>query len=326
MKFARSVIAIAFTSVFVACAAESVGAQNFPTRQIQFVIDRAAGDATDLGGRAIADQLTKILNVPVVPINKSGAGGVEGTDYVAKARKDGYTILFCAAPPIVSIPVLAPKSTPYDPLKDLEPLAQAFVTPMVVAVKADSPFKSLKDLVEYAKKNPGKVRLSTAGKGTTTDLNVGVLTAHVNANITTVPYKGGTPAVTALLGGHVEGTSMSLGPTLPHLKAGTLRALAISRKTAQFPDAPTAADGGFAQLGLLESWSGAFTTGGTPEPVLKVLAMGLEKAINAPDTVKIFESIGSPFDFKRPDELRKLVKSHIEIIRDVAKKNNLIQE
>jgi tripartite-type tricarboxylate transporter receptor subunit TctC len=304
----------------------SAHGQAYPTRQIQFIIDRAAGDATDLGGRAIAEQLAKILNVAVVPVNKSGAGGVEGTDFVAKARKDGYTILFAAAPPIVAIPVLAPKTTPYDPIRDLEPLGKAFTTPMVVAVKADSPFKTLKDLVDFAKKNPGKVRFSTAGKGTTTDLNVGVLTGHVKADITTVPYKGGTPAVTALLGGHVEGTSMSLGPTLPHLKAGTLRALVISSKAAQIPDAPTETEAGFPQLNLLESWSAAFTTAGTPDAVLKVLIPATEKAITSPEAQKAFAAVGSPYDFKRPDDMRKLIKSNLEMIREVAKQNNLIQE
>jgi tripartite-type tricarboxylate transporter receptor subunit TctC len=307
-------------------AVERSYGQAYPARQIQFIIDRAAGDATDLGGRAIAEQLAKVLNVAVVPINKSGAGGVEGTDFVAKARKDGHTILFAAAPPIVAIPVLAPKTTPYDPIRDLEPLGKAFTTPMVVAVKADSPWKTLKDLVDYAKKNPGKVRLSTAGKGTTTDLNVGVLTGHIKADITTVPYKGGTPAVTALLGGHVEGTSMSLGPTLPHLKAGTLRALVISSKAMQLPDAPTETDAGFPQLSLLESWSAAFTTSGTPDTVLKVLVPAIEKAITSPEAQKAFAAVGSPYDFKRPDELRKLIKSNLEMIREVAKQNNLIQE
>ena len=300
--------------------------RDYPTRQIQLVIDRAPGDPTDLAGRTIADQLSKILNVPVVPINKPAAGGVEGADYVAKAKKDGYTLLFCAAPSMVHIPVTSPETVPYDPVRDLEPIARAVSFPFVIAVKSDSPWKSLKDLVDYAKKNPEKVRMGIAGRGTVSHFNLAIINSAAGVNMTPVPYKGASPAVTAVLGGHIEGNSLALGANLAHINAGTLRALVISRKSPQAAQIPSPAEAGYPRLKLLGVWVGAFAPAGTPDSVLKVLVPAFEKAIHSPEVVKAVEGVGSSLDYQKPEELKKSLQEEFEIVREVAKKAGLTKK
>ena len=323
-----TLIFFAVSNFFLPAAANRLNAQtkDYPARQIQLVIDKAPGDPTDLVGRTIADQLSKILNVPIVPINKPAAGGVEGADYVAKAKKDGYTLLFCAAPSIVHIPVISPETVPYDPLRDLEPIARAFSSPFVIAVKSDSSWKSLKDLVDYAKKNPEKVRMGIAGIGTVAHFNLAIINSAAGVHMTPVPYKGASPAVTAVLGGHIEGNSLALGADLAQINAGNLRALVISKKSSQAAQIPSPVEAGYPQLKLLGVWVGAFAPAGTPDSVLKVLTAAFEKAIHSPEVVKAVEGVGGSLDYQKPEELKKSIQEEFEIVREVAKKAGLTKK
>jgi len=300
--------------------------KDYPTRPIQLIIDKALGDVADITGRVIAEQLSQILKVSIVPLNKAGAGGVEGADYVAKAKKDGYTLLFASAAPIIHHPVIFPETVPYDSQKDLEPIARGISLPFVLVSKTDSPWKSLKELIDYAQKNPGKVRCGIAGMGTVTHFNLEIINTDTGASIIVVPFKGAAPAVTALLGGHVEATFSSIGPALPHIQAGSLRGLVISTKSSHAPEIPNSAEVGYPQIKLLNIWIGAFAPAGTPESVLKVLTPAFEKAINSPEVIKIAERLGTTIDYQKPEELRKSIKEEFEIIREVAKKAGLIKK
>lgn len=322
------VIFLAVSNFFLLGKVNFLNAQtkDYPTRQIQLVIDRAPGDPADLAARAIAKQLAKVLNVPVVPINKPAAGGVEAADYVVKSKKDGYTLLSGAAPAIVHIPVTAPETVPYDSVRDLEPLARTVSFPLVLAVKSDSPWKSLKELVDYAKKNPEKVRIGIAGRGTLAHFNVAIINSATGVNMTPVPYKGGVPAVTAVLGGHIEGNSVALGSNLPHINAGTLRGLVVSSKSPQAPQIPSPVEAGYPQMKLLGAWLGVFAPAGTPASVLKVLIPAFEKAIHSPEVVKMAEGITVSVDYQNPDGLRKSIKEEFEIVREVAKQAGLIKK
>lgn len=321
----RTVALVVFCLIFFLGGLASLRAQGYPSRPIQLVIDKSPGDVTDVSGRVIGERLSKILKVPVIPINKPGAGGVEGADQVAKANKDGYTILVCAVPSIVAIPVIRPKTVPYHPLRDFEPLGKVVASPMVISVKAESPWKTLKDMIEYSKANPEKLRLGIAGRGTFSDFNIAIINKATGAKITAVPFKGGAPTIAATLGGHVEGNSLTLGPNLPHIRAGRIRALVISDKSSQAPQIPTAAEAGYPGMKLLGVWVGAFVPAGTPPSVLSVLVPALQKAIHAPEVVKTIEGIGASLAYMEPAEFKKSIQEEIEVVRDIAEKAGLIK-
>src|SRR3989442_15411455 len=163
------------------------------------VVPLAPGDGPDIAGRAMADELAKLLKVAVVPVNRPGAGMVIGTDSVVKAKKDGYTILLTPNAAVVSARILNPESVTYDPLKDLTPLGLTTRTPILVAVREDAPYRSFPEMIEFAKRNAGKVRVGTVGTGSVGHLDVEMIHSLPGAGLTMVPFKGGAPAIPALL-------------------------------------------------------------------------------------------------------------------------------
>src|SRR5437899_4028778 len=214
-------------------------ALSYPNGPITLVIPLAPGDATDIAGRAMADELAKLLKVAVVPVNRPGAGMVIGTDSVVKAKKDGYTILLTPNAAVVSARILNPESVTYDPLKDLTPLGLTTRTPILVAVREDAPYRSFPEMIEFAKRNAGKVRVGTVGTGSVGHLNVEMINALTGAGLTMVPFQGGAPGIRALPGGHVEGGAFSLGALSSHVKSGAVRGMVVSHSFPGFPHIPT---------------------------------------------------------------------------------------
>src|SRR5438034_10767078 len=155
---ARAILSLLATLVLIAGAAPRAHAQSYPSGPITLVIPLAPGDATDVAGRAMAEELAKMLKVPVVPVNRPGAGAITGTESVVKAKKDGYTILVAPNAALISSRIMNPDTVRYDPLRDLPPLGMATRSPVVVAVRGDAEYKSFREFIEYAKKNPGKAR------------------------------------------------------------------------------------------------------------------------------------------------------------------------
>src|SRR5258705_3331761 len=236
---ARATLSLLATLVLIAGAAPRAHAQSYPSGPITLVIPLAPGDASDVAGRAMAEELAKLLKVPVVPINRPGAGMAIGTDSVVKAKKDGYTILLTPNAALISARILNPETVTYDPLKDLTPLGLTTRTPILLAVGKDAPYKTFAEAVEVSKKNPGKVRVGSVGTGSGGHLDVEMINALTGAGITKVPFKGGAPGITAMLGGHVEGGAFSLGALRPPLKSGAIRGLVLSHKFPGYPDLPT---------------------------------------------------------------------------------------
>src|SRR4029453_16861340 len=159
----RAILSLLATVVLISSAVLSAHAQSYPSGPITLIIPLAPGDATDVAGRAMAEELAKLLKVPVVPMNRPGAGVVIGTDSVVKAKKEGYTILLTPNSPLVAARILNPESVTYDPLKDLTPLGVTTRTPILLAVREDAPYRTFQEMVEFSKKNPGKVRVGTVG-------------------------------------------------------------------------------------------------------------------------------------------------------------------
>jgi len=299
-------------------------ALSYPNGPITLVIPLAPGDATDIAGRAMADELAKLLKVAVVPVNRPGAGMVIGTDSVVKAKKDGYTILLTPNAAVVSARILNPESATYDPLKDLTPLGLTTRTPILLAVREDAPYKSFAEMVDFAKKNPGKVRVGTVGTGSVGHLNVEMINSFTGAGLTMVPFKGGAPGITALLGGHVEGGAFSLGALSSHVKGGAVRGIVVSNTFPGFSEIPTLTQLGHRQ-NLLGVWLAFFAPAGVPVEVTKTLVAAIEKVAKDPAVAAKLVSFGILQDYAPPEKLVAEIRQEHRTVEELAKKAGLVK-
>lgn len=278
-QFARRLTAL------VACAAAFVmsdaSAQAYPSKPIRLIVPFSAGSSSDILARIFADELRKGLNATVVIENKVGAAGVIGADAVAKATPDGYTLGLSSSATHSAGPWLV-KQLPYDAVKDFAPVARFITVPFIVAVNAQRPEKTLRQFVDYAKANPGKLNF---GHGTSS--------AHVAAETfgtlagfkaTAVPYKGPSLALVDLVGGQVEYMFGDTGLILPQVKSGKLRALAITSpaRSPHAPDVPTLAESGYPGFDIV-AWGGLSAPAGTPRDIVQKLHDVIEKSLATPE-------------------------------------------
>jgi len=257
-------------------------ANDYPRMPINLVTPLAAGDAADRAARLIGQELSKSLGVAVTVMNRPGAGGSLGTQFVIRAPKDGYTLLYAQNSPLTIRRVIDPGSADYDPLKDLTPLALTTRSPSVLVARADAPFKTIKELVDYARKRPDGANIGNAGPGSVGEISVQLMKEAVGAPLSSVNYKGAAPAVTDLLGGYIDGVILALGALSGHIRAGTLRALAISSPFPEFPDVPTLRKLGY-DGDILGVWFGFFMPAGVPANVIDTILPPLEQACRSPD-------------------------------------------
>jgi tripartite-type tricarboxylate transporter receptor subunit TctC len=294
-------------------------AQPYPSRPIQLIVPLPPGAQGDIGARILSDELGKILGTQIIVMNRPGASLTLGTDAVVRSKKDGYTLVYTSSGALVYTRVTNPEIVPYDPAKDLEPLGVHVFYPLTATVQATSPWKTFPELVDYAKKNPGKLRVSTTGIGSSDHFNVGITEAVTGAQFTHVPFKGGESVVTALLGGHVEVTYDTLSKVLPHVESGKLRILVISKKRADLPDIPTLTELGYKQ-GLISAWFGFYAPAGIPEEVKNTLVPAIEKVIKDPALKAKTEKLGFIVDYKSPAEARRLGAEDYERALLIAEK------
>ena len=312
---------------FAACllaAAIPLHAQDYPKGAVTLVIPLAPGDATDTSARAIADELSRELKVAIVPVNRPGAGGAVGTETVVKAKPDGYTIILTNNAALVFRSILDPKTANYNPLTDLTPLGLAMRSPSVLAVRGDAPYKSLAELVDYAKKNPDGVRIGTAGAGSVGEFCIRTINSLTGAGFVPVPFTGASPGATALLGGHVEGVVLALGTMTGHLRSGALRGLVISSAYPDFPDIPTFADLGYSE-GLFGIWVAFFAPAGAPLEVRRALVPALERAIKSPAIGAKLKPLGIVMDYSPPEKLLDEIRDEHRRVSDLAAKAGLIK-
>jgi tripartite-type tricarboxylate transporter receptor subunit TctC len=298
----------------------SVRAQPFPSHPIQLLTPGTPGLMQDVTCRLFGEEIGKALNTQMVVMNKPGASMTLATDAVARAKKDGYTILYASATPFVYAHVTNPKVVPYDPLKDLEPLGGEAVFPFTVTVQQDAPWKTFAELIDHAKKNPGKLRVATPGPGSTDNFNVQVVQALTGAQFTHVPMASG-PAI-ALLGGHVELTFSPISEASQYVKAGKLRLLLLSNKMPQFPGVPTIREFGYKQ-DLIRGWFAFFAPAGIPDEARKVLVPAVEKAFKNPEVKAKVEKLEYLVDYKSPEQFKKELAEEYEIANGIATKLGL---
>jgi tripartite-type tricarboxylate transporter receptor subunit TctC len=307
-----------------ALLAPAAHGQDYPRGPINLVIPLAPGDATDTSGRGIAEELSRELKVPVIPVNRPGGGGSVGTESVVKARSDGHTITLTNNAALIYRSILDPKNVTYDPLRDLTPLGLAMRSPTVIAVRGDAPYRNFSELVEYSKKNPGKVRIGTAGSGSVGEFCIRTIVSATGADLTLVPFTGASPAVTALLGGHVEGIALALGTMTGHLRSGTFRGMVISSKYPDFPDLPTMAELGHKEP-LFGVWVAFFAPAGVPPEVRDTLVAALERAIKSPPIAAKLKPLGMLLDYSPPDKLVEEIRDEHRRVSDIAQKAGLVK-
>lgn len=294
----------------------------YPDRPVDLVVPLPPGSIMDTAARMLAEDLGRILGVKVVVINKPGASLTVGTDFVARSKKDGYTVLYTATSGVIYSRVTNPETVPYDPDKDLEPLGLHLFLPLAIAVQASSPWKTFADFVDHARKNPQKIRFGTNGQGTIDHFNMGIIESLTGAEFTHVPFKGGEATNLAVLGGHVEAICHASSQVIPHVEAGKLRVLLVSRKLPSHPDLPTITELGYKQ-GLLSSWFALYAPAGIPEGVKGVLVPAIKKAINDPDVTAKLIKLGNVVDYKSPEEQRAIAREDYRNACDIAEKLGL---
>ena len=311
----------------VAAAALMAGAshaQTYPNGPISLVIPLTPGDATDIAARVMGEELAKLLRVAVIPVNRPGAGGALGTDSVVKAAKDGHTILITINAALTFRRVLDPQNVKYDPLKDLTPLGLTTRIPSILAVRDDLPYKNFAEMVEYEKKNPGTVRAGTVGIGSVGDFTVQIINSLAGVEITMVPFKGASPAITALRGGHVEGVALALGALSGQLKSGAMRGIVISTRFPEFPAIPTLSDLGYRQ-NLPGVWLGFFAPAGVGPEVTGVLVPAIEKVARNPVIAARLAALGMLQDYAPPEKLTEEIREEYRTVEQIAKKAGLVK-
>ena len=276
-KFLIAVLIIGFMGW-----SQGVQAQEYPTRSINLLVSFAAGGPVDTCARKLVPEASKILGQEIVVINRPGGGGSLAVGLLANSKGDGYTLLAHTTAGLTNSPHL--ETVPYHPLNDVIPVVQygSLVVPFVVV--SDSPHKSFKDLVEFARKNPGKVSCGNPGVGTSPHLAIELVNLQEKVNIVIVPFDGSAPALTALLGGHITACGSSVTGIMSYLKAGKVRAVAVTseKRLEVLPDVPTLFELGYPQGVFTEAYL-ISAPKGTPPPVVKKLEEAFRKAIETPD-------------------------------------------
>jgi tripartite-type tricarboxylate transporter receptor subunit TctC len=294
VRFARTAISavmLAGIAMMAMCASANLAAaQSYPDRRITFVVPYPAGGATDVAARLLANKLSEAWKQAVIVENRSGGGGVIGNDYVAKATPDGYTVLV-AITQIIQAPSLVAK-LPYDVFKDLAPVTQVGLSTIVLTVPEGRPIKSVKELVELAKANPGRVPYGSFGNATTSHLYGELLKKNAGIDMTHVPYRGAAPLLTDLLNNTVTAGFLDLTTAGAQIAAGKIRALAVGgeKRRTHLPDVPTMAELGYPGFEA-EGWIGVFVPAATPRDIVAKLSAELARIIASPEGIAGLEAI-----------------------------------
>jgi tripartite-type tricarboxylate transporter receptor subunit TctC len=288
-------------------------AQAFPSRPIRLVVPFPPGGSTDLLARRLGEKLAVALGQPVVVDNRPGAGGTTGADAVAKSPPDGHTLLMGVTGSNAIAASLYPKM-PYDTLRDFTPVSLLVSAPLVLAVNAGSPIKTVRDYVTAAKARP-PMTYGTPGNGTSMHLTGEMFDLATGAGLTHVPYKGSAPAMNDLLGGTLQSMFGDFLVLLPQVKAGKVTPIAVTstRRHPLLPDVPTIAESGIPGLEKFEaaSWQGLFAPAGLPRDVLARLNAEVVKAMEAPDIKEFFGSQGFIVGGSTPEQFRSLVEAEV---------------
>ena len=295
-------------------------AQAWPTKPIKLVAPSTPGDAPDVIARMVADKLSPVLGQQVVVENRPGAGGVVGSEAVAKSPPDGYTLIMGNAGSH-GINAAVYSKLPYDIQRDFVPVSQVAMAPNIVVINPGIPANSVAEFIAYAKANPGKLSYASGGNGSSAHMSMELFKSMAGVDIAHVPYKGSTPALTDLIGGQVAIFIGNMPPTVPHVKSGKLRALAVTTKgrSALMPELPTMTEAGLPGYETV-AWFGVFAPAGTPPDIVNRLSVEIGKIARSPEMRDKLVAMGAEPVGGTPEEFKGVVD------RDIAKWKPLAQK
>jgi tripartite-type tricarboxylate transporter receptor subunit TctC len=316
----RNLFGRLLASACLALAALGAAAQTFPERTVKFVVPYPPGGFNDTLARVSAEKLGKTWNQTVLVENKPGGNTTVGNVSVAKAPADGYTILITPLP-FSALPGLYRNNLPYDALKDFQPLVWAGSTMNALVVRNELPVSNVRELLEYVRKNPGKLNYGSTGSGSSNHLSMELFMKMTGTKLAHIPYKGSAPAVTALLGGEIDALFDNVPNVLQHIKAGKMKVIGVSgqQRSVLLPEVPTVAESGVPGFEV-NVWFGMQVPAGTPRPVVEKLNRDIVALLKEPDVVKRFRDQGVEVVASTPEQFSQLVHS------EVGKWTQLIQD
>jgi tripartite-type tricarboxylate transporter receptor subunit TctC len=304
-------LALPFALLLLAATALPAAAQNYPARPVRLIVAFAPGTTSDIIGRMFAEKLTQQMGQPFIVENRTGAGGTIGADAVAKAEPDGHTLLLSTAALPVSAHVYP--NLKYDTAKDFASVTVISHSPLLLAANLDFPAKSVQELIQYAKKNPGKVSFGSAGVGTSHHLTGEKFKLDTGIDMLHVPYKGSGPAHIDLMGGQIQLMFDNIVALIPHVRSGKVRALAVSsaKRHPLLPDVPSMQEAGVKDFETV-AWFGIVAPAGTPRNVVSRLNAEALKAIKLPDVDKRLVDSGSSIIGNSPEQADQFLRAEVE--------------
>lgn len=303
-------------SGLLAWVGHSVAAEDFPAKPVTLVIPVGAGGSHDLTARALASVAPHYLGQPLIIELKPGGGGAIGEDFVAKSKPDGYTLVFGGPGWSSTLPAVEGRSHGPDTLMAV---AKINHSPVALMVNPNRPWKNLKEMVDWARANPGKLVHATTGPWGAADLPMKQLMKEYHFTAQLVPYDGGGPALLATLGGHADSSINPLAQTLPHIRAGKLRALTIldTKRDDDLPDVPTAREQGFDVVYIL--WRAVLAPKGTPRPIIEKLASAFKQMTEDKSFQALIKQLGDEVSYQGPDEFEKVWRAEYESQKELGK-------
>ncbi|HEX6703502.1 MAG TPA: tripartite tricarboxylate transporter substrate binding protein [Albitalea sp.] len=298
-------------------------AQTYPTKPVTLIVPTAPGGTTDIAARMLADPLGKALGQTLVVDNKGGASGSIAAIAVKRAEGDGHTLLMQYSGYHVITPAVSKQPLGWE-ARDLQPVANVLSAPQVIVVRAGLPIKTMAELIQYAKANPGKLTYASSGNGSLQHVTGAMIEQQAGIQMTHIPYKGTGPALQDLLGSQVDVTFGTPPPYMAHIQSGKLRALAVTGKSrlASLPDVPTAAEAGMPKLDAT-SWFAVFAPAATPKPVVDKLSAEIAKVMATPAFKQKAAEQGAAADYMNPQQLGDLVKSELVRWAQVVKASKI---
>lgn len=318
-KMVILIVVLAVCCVF----SNPVQAQTYPKKQVSLVVPYPPGGNVDTGARIIAEPLRKIFGKPFIIENKAGAGGMIAGEYVAKAEPDGHTLFVGANGPVLHSPLIYGRS-PYEWSRDFAPITSFAFTPMALVAHPSVPVKTAKELFDLVKSKPGQMKYATPGAGTTNDLLGALLAMNTGAKWITAHYKGNAPALNDLLGGQVDFSFEQITTGLPHIKAGKIRALAVTseKRAPWLPEVPTLLEEGFKDaVGV--TFTGVFAPIKTPPEIIAQLNAALVKIISEKEIIDKFFAVGAIARASSPEEFKKYLTAEYDRWSKVIKAANI---
>jgi len=297
-----------------------VPAQDFPNRPMHLIVAFAPGGTADFTARMIAEKMGTLLGQPVVVENKPGANGAIGAEYVAKSEPDGYTLFFTTVGAVAINPAFR-KDLPYDPLKDFTAIGKAAVNSTMLVVNAQLPVNSARELAALAKQRPNPITIGITGRGAISDLGRLLFESAAGIKLEAVPYRGAAPALTDLIGGHLDGLFGDVPTVMAQVRAGKIKALAATStgRSDIFPDVPTFVEQGFAGV-VADNWAGILAPAGTPPPAIAKLNAALIAALDDPAVRQRLHNAGTVPAPSSPDDFSAYLRE------ELARWGKLIEE